>query len=109
MTAPLCARLGRLLAILGVLAAGALPPARAEAPTPPAVDFNRAVRPVLAENCFACHGPDEKQRKAGLRLDTKDGALAELKSGRRAVVPGRPAESELLARITAADPADRMP
>jgi mono/diheme cytochrome c family protein len=71
------------------------------------VDFNRDVRPILAENCFACHGPDERARKAKLRLDNKEGALAERK-GRAAVVPGKPSESELVARITATDD-DRMP
>ncbi len=79
--------------------------ARAETP----VDFNRQVRPLLADNCFACHGPDDKTRKAKLRLDTKDGLLGELPSGVRAVVPGKPDESELLLRVGADDGATRMP
>src|SRR5262249_1164364 len=70
---------------------------------------NRQVRPILSENCFACHGPDEKQRKAKLRLDTKEGALGELPNGDHAVVPGKSEESELVWRITAEDPAERMP
>src|SRR5262249_57306222 len=51
------------------------------------VDFNREVRPILAGKCFLCHGPDDKARKAGLRLDLRDTATKELKSGNRAVVP----------------------
>ena len=64
--------------------------------------FDRDVRPILADHCFACHGPDDKARKADLRLDRRDDALAviDLK---------KPAESELVKRITAADKADRMP
>ena len=73
-----------------------------------AVDFNRDIRPVLSRNCFACHGPDEKARKADLRLDIREGALAERK-GVPAVVPGDRGESELFARITATDSDDRMP
>ena len=73
-----------------------------------AMDFNRDIRPVLSRNCFACHGPDEKARKADLRLDIREGALAERK-GAPAVVPGNRGESELFARITATDSDDRMP
>jgi hypothetical protein len=66
------------------------------------VDFRRDVRPILAEHCFQCHGPDEKARKAKLRLDTKEGALA-------AVVPGKPAESELVKRVVSKDAKEVMP
>ena len=72
------------------------------------VSFNRDVRPILSENCFQCHGPDARSREAGLRLDTEEGAYA-LRNGIRAVVPGSPEESEILRRIGAADPRDRMP
>jgi hypothetical protein len=83
----------------------ALPePVRAER-----INFDRDIRPILSNNCFKCHGPDHKQRKAGLRLDCREGMLGELKSGDRAVVPGKTKESALVARITAADPEERMP
>jgi hypothetical protein len=72
------------------------------------VQFRRDVLPILSENCLACHGFDKGTREAGLRLDLRDGALAELESGERAVVPGRPDTSELIRRIHA-DPDERMP
>src|SRR5688572_256687 len=52
------------------------------------IDFNRDIRPVLSENCFACHGPDKNKRKAGLRLDRPEEATGKLESGEFAVVPG---------------------
>src|SRR4051794_5516025 len=73
------------------------------------VDFNRDVRPILSDKCFACHGPDQPRRKAGLRLDTREGAYAEAESGSPAVVPGKLEESELYARISSQDDLDRMP
>ena len=73
------------------------------------VDFSRDVRPLLARNCFACHGPDAAKREAELRLDVAALATAPLPSGRRAVVPGNPTDSELLRRITTHDDDERMP
>jgi len=72
------------------------------------IDFNRDIRAILSNNCVACHGPDEKERKAGLRLDTREGALRDL-GGYQAVKPGHPEESELIRRITTLDEGDLMP
>jgi mono/diheme cytochrome c family protein len=74
-----------------------------------AIDFNLQIRPILSENCFACHGPDEKERKAKLRLDTKDGAFAKLRTTGFAIVAGNCDESRLIERIESADPAFVMP
>ena len=73
------------------------------------VVFNRDVRPILSDKCFACHGPDDAKRESGLRLDRAAEATAELESGSRAIVPGHPDESELLARIASGDPDVVMP
>ena len=64
-----------------------------------AVDFAREIRPLLSENCFACHGPDSNKRKAGLRLDQKDSAFGKNESGEIAIVPGNVEKSELLRRV----------
>lgn len=72
------------------------------------LDFQRDVRPVLAEHCFACHGQDEGKRKGKLRLDLREGAVADL-GGHAAVVPGKPEASTLVQRIFSADSEERMP
>ena len=72
------------------------------------VRFNRDVRPILAENCFACHGPDRNARKADLRLDREEEATRE-RPGGPAIVTGDPANSALIGRIAAADPEEVMP
>jgi mono/diheme cytochrome c family protein len=72
------------------------------------VDFDREIRPILSDNCFACHGPDEKQRMAKLRLDTKDGVFAD-RGGYQVLTPGKAADSKLYQRISASDKAQRMP
>src|SRR6267154_4346363 len=73
------------------------------------LDFNRDVIPILSNNCFKCHGPDGKNRKSGLRLDRRDVALKPAETGKVAIVPGRPDESELVRRILSADADERMP
>lgn len=90
--------------ILVVLLSSAAPAAAAAS-----IEFNRDIRPILSENCYACHGPDAGQRQADLRLDKQDGALAQLESGNRAIVPGNVDQSELVRRITTTDDAERMP
>ncbi|HKQ40532.1 MAG TPA: DUF1549 domain-containing protein, partial [Verrucomicrobiae bacterium] len=75
---------------------------------PKTVFYNRDIRPIISENCFACHGPDSAARKAGLRLDRYEDATAKRK-GDAAIVPGRPERSALIARILATDPDDIMP
>jgi len=71
------------------------------------VDFSRDIQPLLAKRCFSCHGPDTQE--AGLRFDQQAGATAVLDSGSRAIVPGKPTESEILARISSDDPDTQMP
>jgi hypothetical protein len=73
-----------------------------------AIEFNRDIRPILADHCFHCHGPDAAKRKANLRLDSEESAMAE-RDGRHPIVPGRPDQSELIRRITAKDRQERMP
>ena len=98
MRARFAPTIGKLILGLGLL----LRPAVA------AVDFDRDVRPILADKCYVCHGPDGKTRKAGLRLDLKAEAFR-VRDGVRAIVPGRSAESELIQRVSTADPAEVMP
>jgi hypothetical protein len=75
----------------------------------PKVDFNREVRPILAKNCFACHGQDEAKRAKGLRLDLRESAVKPLKNGDVAIVPGDPDSGELIARLIEEDETLRMP
>jgi hypothetical protein len=76
----------------------------AEPPMPTTVEFNRDVRPILSDNCFFCHGPDAKNRKADLRLDLREEALTA-----KAIVPEQPQQSKLVERILTDDPDELMP
>jgi cytochrome c553 len=87
-----------------------IPPAPAARPRGPAsLSFNRDVRPILAESCFSCHGPDRNRREAELRLDVEGVAKAALRSGAVPIVPGAPERSALVARVTDPDETRRMP
>ena len=72
------------------------------------LSFNRDIRPILSDNCFACHGFDAKERKADLRLDTEEGAFADL-GGYFAIKPGEPEKSEVWLRIDSTDEEEIMP
>ena len=78
-------------------------PTHGFAAEPAPVDYNRDIRPILANSCYACHGPDEKQRKAKLRLDVRGEAI------KKAIVPGKSDASPLLQRITSKDADEMMP
>jgi mono/diheme cytochrome c family protein len=93
---------------LAIFSLAALWPGSASWAEPP-IDFNRDIRPILSNKCFACHGPDEGKREAGLRLDDAKIATSKLDSGAIAIVPSKPTESELFRRITNPDEAERMP
>lgn len=73
------------------------------------VDFTREVQPILAEYCFHCHGPDDKDRKAGYRIDVRDPALKGGRSDLPGIVPGKPEASEIIARIFSTDSEEVMP
>ena len=96
------------VALFSVLALIAQISAAGLAPTEP-VRFSRDILPILSDNCFACHGPDEQARKAQLRLDTREGAFGKGKSGKFALVANDSRHSEILRRLTTNDPDDVMP
>jgi hypothetical protein len=108
-------RRGRRLALAAAIATSCIAAAsssndrlRAQAPSAPApvpVSFNREILPILANNCFACHGPDEKKRETKFHFDTQEGMFAK----RGVIEPGNAAESLLVEKITDPNPKDRMP
>ena len=97
------------LVLLAAAVAYPLPRVAGDTPSAPVkpgagIRYNRDIRPILADNCFACHGPDSAARKADLRLDLRDEAIAV-----GAIVPGKPAESLLIERVCTTEPRDLMP
>jgi len=96
---PLAALPGIFCFVLSVRAVSAAEPLR----------YNRDIRPILSDNCFACHGPDKANRKGGMRLDLREAAVAPAESGDTAIVPGKANESTLIARILTSDADDIMP
>src|SRR6188508_1106321 len=94
-----CGCLGSVLIFSGAIAAE---------PAAEKLQFNRDIRPILSEACFACHGPDAGKREAELRLDLTESARSEQRD-RPAIVAGKPDESELVRRINSDDPDVRMP
>ena len=92
-----------------VMAAENAPESASNSKAPAKIDFNRQIRPILSDKCFRCHGPDTNERQAELRLDIHASALAELPTGSRAIVPGKPTDSELVSRIESQDAELVMP
>src|SRR5215218_9326326 len=86
------------------LALGLVPLAAWGAPGDGSIEYNRDIRPILAENCFPCHGPDSASRKANLRLDLRDMAMKD-----EAIVPGKPEDSALVERVFTHDADELMP
>ena len=108
VTTGIAKRAARTIVLAGLLASGAIPLPLHAAPAPDAVDYNRQIRPLLSNHCFACHGPDEKVRQAGLRLDSTEGLFLD-RDGYKIVTPGDPESSRLFQRISAKHEAARMP
>jgi hypothetical protein len=97
----------RILPVLVALLTSAVS-ALAQPPAPDTIEFNRDIRPILSDTCYLCHGPDKARRKADLRFDVEVSAKAKIED-HFAIVPGKPAESELIRRISTSDADDHMP
>jgi hypothetical protein len=93
---------------LALLVVGALSSGSPGQDSQSGVSFGRDIRPLLSDRCFQCHGPDSNKRQAGLRLDTFEFAT-KVEAWGAAIAPGRPQESELIKRISSADPGEVMP
>ncbi len=99
----------RLLFLITALSVLALARASHAADDTAPVDYQREVRQILSNHCYACHGPDEAQLQGGLRLDQRERALAALDSGSHAIVPGDSGASALITRVSSTDPDLAMP
>ena len=102
----------RHIGLLLIFSSSCSPLARFEMPSdlPARVEFNRDIRPILSEKCFACHGPDAGPRKASLRLYVLEGAIEQREGyDDPAILPGSPHRSALVERILHEDPQQRMP
>lgn len=97
-----------LMCHVGSAVGTAVVPCEAAEPTGAAIEFNRDIRPILSDKCFVCHGPDSARRKAGLRLDHRDAAIAQ-RDDAPAIVPGNASKSEAFKRIIATDADTQMP
>lgn len=97
------------LGIVGIMAMVGLAATAVHAADDDAIEFNRDIRPILSDKCFACHGPDSATREADLRLDIRDSAVAADDQGHAAITPGNPDASSLVQRIFAKDADDLMP
>src|ERR1043166_6635243 len=98
-----------LVGMMTLLPASAQQAAKVSESIPDKIQFNRDIRPIISENCYKCHGPDPKARKGDLRLDTKEGAFAEIEKGKFPIVAGKPDQSEIWHRITSKDAEEKMP
>lgn len=98
-----------VLLLTGLLWGQACTSEQGQEQLPKVVDFNFHIRPILSNNCYSCHGPDHSSRKAGLRLDTYEGATSLLKSGAIALVPHKPNKSALFQRVSSQDKEQMMP
>ncbi|MCW5559493.1 MAG: DUF1549 domain-containing protein, partial [Verrucomicrobiae bacterium] len=108
MVAPLLEKFRRMRFVAAIVT-GCLPVVAADPEAGGGVQFNRDIRPLLSENCLACHGPDPGSRKAGLRLDTREGLFGGTKNEGSVVAPGKPEESALWKRVVHSDPDELMP
>ena len=99
-----------LATVLLITAAGCKAgPSHGSASAQQHLDFNQDVQPILASNCFSCHGPDPEMRKGGLRLDLEESAFKNRPGKPDAIVPGHPGKSEMIRRIESTDPHYLMP